>query len=73
MERFLKLSELQEMMGVSRSTVWRWQAEHGLRVVRIGGVVRVCEGDLNAFLKRHETSGADMNSTQAQAAGGQSS
>ena len=55
MERFLKLSEVQAMLGVSRSTVWRWHAERGLKVVTIGGVTRIREGDLQAFLKRHET------------------
>ena len=54
-ERFLKLADVQTMVGVSRSTVWRWQAEHGLKVVRVGDVVRVRESDLQAFLRRHET------------------
>lgn len=55
-ERFLRLSEVQRLLGVSRSTVWRWQAERGLKVVRVGDVVRVRETDLQAFLQRHETS-----------------
>jgi excisionase family DNA binding protein len=54
-ERFLRLKEVQNVMGVSRSTVWRWHTEHGLRVVRVGGVTRIRESDLQAFLKRHET------------------
>jgi excisionase family DNA binding protein len=54
-ERFLKLKEVQVMLGVSRSTVWRWHAERGLKVVRVGDVVRIRESDLQAFLKRHET------------------
>ena len=54
-ERFLKLAEVRRMFGVSRSTVWRWQAEKGLRVLNVGGVVRVRESDLNKFLNRHET------------------
>jgi excisionase family DNA binding protein len=53
--RFLKLKEVQDLLGVSRTTLWRWQAEHGLKVVRVGDVVRVRESDLQAFLKRHET------------------
>jgi excisionase family DNA binding protein len=69
MERFLKLSEVQGMLGVSRTTLWRWQAEQGLRVVRVGDVVRVRESDLQAFLKRHETGGASMESPQGDAAG----
>ena len=57
-ERFLKLSEVQQMFGVSRSTVWRWTAENGLKVVRVGNVTRIRESDLKAFLKRHESAGA---------------
>jgi excisionase family DNA binding protein len=53
-ERFLRLQEVQRMLGVSRSTLWRWQAEHGLKVVRVGGMVRVRESDLQVFLRRHE-------------------
>ena len=73
MERFLKLLEVQAICAVSRTTLWRWQTELGLKVVRVGDVVRVRESDLQAFLNRHETSGADKDSAQAQAAGGQSS
>lgn len=57
-DRFLKLGEVGQMFGVSRSTVWRWHAERGLKVVTIGGVTRVRERDLQAFLERHETNGA---------------
>jgi excisionase family DNA binding protein len=54
-DHYLKLREVQDLFGVSRSTVWRWQAEHGLKVVRVGDVVRVRESDLQQFLKRHES------------------
>jgi excisionase family DNA binding protein len=54
-DRFLKLKEVQDLIGVSRTTLWRWQAEQGLKVVRVGDVVRVRESDLQAFLKRHES------------------
>lgn len=53
-ERFLRLSEVQQMLNVSRSTVWRWTAENGLKVVRVGSITRIRESDLQAFLKRHE-------------------
>lgn len=53
--RFWKLKEVQDLLGVSRTTLWRWQAEHGLKVVRVGDVVRVRESDLQAFLERHES------------------
>jgi len=54
-DRFLRLSEVQKMLGVSRSTVWRWTVERGLKVVRVGDVTRIRESDLQTFLKRHET------------------
>ena len=53
-ERFLKLAQVQEMLGVSRTTLWRWHAERGLPVVTVGSVTRIRESDLNEFLKRHE-------------------
>ena len=54
-DQFLTLQEVRAMLSVSRATLWRWQAEHGLKVVRVGGVVRVRDSDLQTFLKRHET------------------
>ncbi len=60
---FLELKEVQDLFGVSRSTIWRWQAERGLKVVRVGGVVRVRESDLKAFLQRHELSGHSADSS----------
>ena len=63
-ERFLKLSEVQAMLAVSRSTLWRWTAEHGLKVVRIGSVARIKESDLKEFLSRHETTEAHAESSQ---------
>jgi len=52
--RYLRLREVEQRLGVSRTTVWRWTAERGLKVTRIGGVSRIRESDLAAFLKRHE-------------------
>jgi len=54
MDRFLKLSEVQTMLAVSRSTLWRWIAEKGLKVIRVGNVKRIRESDLQAFLERHQ-------------------
>ena len=66
MERFLTLENVQEMLGVSRSTVWRWTAENGLKVVRVGNVTRIRESDLEAFLKRHETNGVGISVAQTE-------
>ncbi len=66
-DRFLKLGEVGQMFNVSRSTVWRWHAERGLKVVTIGGVTRVRESDLQAFLARHETNGAGVGLAVADA------
>jgi excisionase family DNA binding protein len=68
-DRYLKLREVQDLLGVSRTTVWRWHAERGLKIVRIGDVARVRESDLQAFLNRHETSGAGVDSPGANGAG----
>jgi excisionase family DNA binding protein len=54
-DRFLTLREVREIFALSRSTIWRWTAEHGLKVTRIGSIVRIKESDLQAFLKKHET------------------
>lgn len=56
-DRFLRVCDVAEMLGVSRSTVWRWQVERGLKVVTVGGVTRIRETELEAFLKRHEAAG----------------
>ncbi len=60
-DRFLKLKDAQDRFAVSRSTVWRWHAERGLRVVCVGGVTRVRESDLQAFIERHLKTAADAN------------
>ena len=52
-ERFLKLKDVQDRLAVSRSTVWRWHAERGLRMVSVGGVTRIRESDLAEFVERH--------------------
>ncbi|HYV26815.1 MAG TPA: helix-turn-helix domain-containing protein [Candidatus Eisenbacteria bacterium] len=65
-ERFLTLSEVRAMLKVSRATLWRWANERGLKTLCVGDVVRIRESDLQAFLKRHETTGADAVKVQAE-------
>ena len=62
-DRFLRLGDVQRMLSVSRSTVWRWHSERGLKVVRVGNVARIRESDLLAFLSKHEMNGADCADT----------
>jgi len=63
-ERFFKLGEVRAMLNVSRATLWRWTAENGLKVVRVGSVARIRESDLQAFLSRHKTGGASAAPSQ---------
>jgi excisionase family DNA binding protein len=54
--RLYPIAEVAERVGVSRRTVSRWIKDGDLVVHRIGGVVRVAEGDLRAFLALHRES-----------------
>ena len=63
-DRFLKLKDVQDLLGVSRSTLWRWTTEHNLTVVTVGAVTRIRESDLEAFLKRHESNPLSDTITQ---------
>lgn len=65
-ERFLTLDEVRKLFGVSRSTIWRWHSERGLKVVRVGNVTRIRSSDLQVFLSRHESSGAEGEAPAAQ-------
>lgn len=58
-ERFLTIQDVCNRLKVSRTTVWRLMNEHGLRVVRIGGIRRIRERDLVDWLERH-SSGNDQ-------------
>src|SRR5262245_12787235 len=43
MDRFFTLRQVQEMFKISRATLWRWTAERGLKIVRVGNVKRICK------------------------------
>ena len=56
-ERFLTIQDVCNRLNVSRTTVWRLMHEHGLRVIRVGGIRRIREHDLVVWLERHCTTG----------------
>lgn len=56
-ERLLTIQDVCDRLNVSRTTVWRLMHEHGLRVIRVGGIRRVREHDLVVWLERHCASG----------------
>jgi excisionase family DNA binding protein len=49
-EAFYTLGEVIKTLKVSRTTLWRWRNERGLRMVRIHGVIRIRKSDLGHFL-----------------------
>ena len=49
-EAFYTLGEVIKILKVSRTTLWRWRNERGLRMVRIHGVIRIRKSDLGHFL-----------------------
>jgi len=53
-EPVLTINDICELHKVSRTTVWRWMREKGLKVRKNGGVVRVKGSDFNDFLRRNE-------------------
>jgi excisionase family DNA binding protein len=50
-EEFYTLGEVLKILKVSRTTLWRWRNERGLRMVQIHGVVRVRKSALDNFLR----------------------
>jgi excisionase family DNA binding protein len=51
--RFFTIAEVAERVHVGSRTVRRWIKAGDLVVHRIGGVIRIAEGDLRAFLALH--------------------
>ena len=56
-ESFLTIKDVCNRLNVSRTSVWRMLHEHGLRAVRVAGITRIREQDLETWLERHSTSG----------------
>ena len=51
--KFFTIAEVAERLNVASRTIRRWIKAGDLVVHRIGGVVRIAEGDLRAFLALH--------------------
>jgi len=51
MNNYLTPISVAKMLKVSRLTVYRWIKEKKLRAVKVGGLVRIREEDLKAFIK----------------------
>jgi excisionase family DNA binding protein len=51
--KFFTIAEVAERLHVATRTVRRWIEADILVVHRVGGVVRIAEGDLRAFLALH--------------------
>jgi excisionase family DNA binding protein len=49
-EVYLKLSAVRNMLGISRTTLWRLRRCDGLRTIKIGGLVRIRKTDLDRFI-----------------------
>jgi len=60
-ERYLTLRDLCERLQCSRTTAWRLITERGLRCVRSGGLVRVKESDLAAWIEKNCTAGTETD------------
>ena len=54
--QFFTINEVAERLHVATRTVRRWIEADDLIVHRIGGVVRIAERDLRAFLALHRDS-----------------
>jgi excisionase family DNA binding protein len=52
-EQFLTLAEARERLRVSRATLYRLTHDHGLRVVKCGGVRRIAESELRRWAAQH--------------------
>jgi excisionase family DNA binding protein len=51
--RFLTIAEVAQRLDVCTRTIRRWIKSGDLVAHRFGGVVRIGEGDLRAFLAAH--------------------
>ena len=52
-DEWLTLTEVAQMLKVSSTTIWRCR-RGGLKVMRLGGLVRVRRSEFNAYLAQHQ-------------------
>ena len=54
--KFYTIQDIAELLGISLRTVHRWTTSRRLPAYKIGGLLRVSEDDLRAFLALHRGS-----------------
>lgn len=54
-QALLSRREIQDLTGLSETTLWRYVARGELPVVRFGGRVLFRPGDVESFIARHVT------------------
>jgi excisionase family DNA binding protein len=54
--KFYTIHEIADLLGISQRTVHRWTASRQLSAYKIGGLLRVGEDDLRAFLALRRSS-----------------
>lgn len=50
-ERFLTAKQVAEKLGVTKTTLWRWEKENYLKPVRFGSKLRYRESDILALME----------------------
>ena len=64
-DRLMKLQEVEKQAGVSRATLYRWRHDRGLKMVKVGGCVRIRESDWAAWITAY-TATPESDNRQAQ-------
>jgi predicted DNA-binding transcriptional regulator AlpA len=54
-ETYLNVAKVTEMLGVDRSTLWRWAQSQYLAPIKIGGKIRYKMSDINKIINSQTT------------------
>ncbi|MBQ3843687.1 MAG: helix-turn-helix domain-containing protein [Bacteroidales bacterium] len=54
-ETYLNVAKVTEMLGVDRSTLWRWSQSQYLVPIKIGGKIRYKMSDINKIINSQTT------------------